>query len=144
MSEPTAELHVRLRSRIEETGRLATVVEGFGAAHELPEHVVFALSLSLDEVVTNIVSYAFDDVEDHAIDISLRLLEDLLEAEVTDHGRPFNPFDAPAPELDAPVEARPIGGLGIHLVREMMDTMDYRREAGANVLLLKKRITSAG
>ena len=140
MSDASPELTVRLTSRLEEIGRLAEAVEAFGAAHQLPDAVVFAFNLSLDEVVTNVISYAFADVQDHPIDVRLRLEGDVLEAEVTDAGQPFNPIDVPTPDLDAPIDERRIGGLGIHIVREMMDTLEYAREGDRNILRLRKRV----
>lgn len=140
MSEASAELTVRLANRLEEIERLAGAVEAFGAAHQLPDAVMFAFNLSLDEVVTNIISYAFRDVQEHPIDVRLCLIGDVLQAEVTDTGRPFNPIDVPTPDLDAPIDERRIGGLGIHIVREMMDTLEYAREGDRNVLRLRKRV----
>ena len=140
MSDASPELTVRLTSRLEEIGRLAEAVEAFGAAHQLPDAVVFAFNLSLDEVVTNVISYAFADVQDHPIDVRLRLEGDVLEAEVTDAGQPFNPIDVPTPDLDAPIDERRIGGLGVHIVREMMDTLEYAREGDRNILRLRKRV----
>lgn len=135
----SAELTVRLANRLEEIGRLATIVETFGATHGLSEGVIFALNLSLDEVVTNVISYAFADVQEHAIEVRLSLDAGILRAEVIDDGQPFNPIEVPPPDLDAPIEERRIGGLGVHIVREMMDELEYRREGGRNVLTLTKR-----
>jgi len=140
MSEASDELTVRLSNRLEEIERLAAAVEAFGAAHQLPDAVIFAFNLSLDEVVTNVISYAFTDVQEHPIDVRLQLVGDVLHAEVSDFGRPFNPIDVPTPDLDAPIEDRRIGGLGIHIVREMMDRLEYKREQDRNVLRLSKRV----
>jgi anti-sigma regulatory factor (Ser/Thr protein kinase) len=141
MSDDSGELTVRLANRLEEIGRLAAAVEAFGAAHQIPDGVVFAFNLSLDEVVTNIISYAFTDVQEHAIDVRLWLVGNVLQAEVIDSGRPFNPIDVPAPDLEAPIEERRIGGLGVHIVREMMDSLEYAREGGRNILRLSKRVS---
>ena len=65
---------------------------------------------------------------------------DELTTEVTDPGRAFNPLDVAAPDLTAPLAERSLGGLGIHLVRSLMDSVEYRRENGKNVLTLRKRI----
>jgi serine/threonine-protein kinase RsbW len=133
---------IRIASRLEDIGRLAAAVEAFGAEHQIPDPVVFAFNLALDEVVTNVISYAFTDVQEHPIDIHLQVTDGIMQAEVIDSGQPFNPMDAPAPDLDAPIEERRIGGLGIHIVREMMDSLEYRREGGRNILVLTKRATS--
>jgi anti-sigma regulatory factor (Ser/Thr protein kinase) len=140
MSEASPELTVRLASRLEEIERLAAEIEAFGAAHQLPDAVIFAFNLSLDEIVTNVISYAFTDVQEHPIDVRLCLVGDVLQAEVIDSGRPFNPIDVPAPDLDAPIDERRIGGLGVHIVREMMDSLEYAREGGRNILRLSKRV----
>jgi len=138
----SAEVTLTLTSRLNDIPRLSTAVEAFGAAHHLPDAVVFAVNLSLDEVVTNVICYAFSDAQEHPIRVRLSLDEDVLRAEVTDEGRPFNPLNVPAPDLDAPVEERRIGGLGMHIVREMMDDLEYRREGSKNVLTLGKRLTA--
>lgn len=141
MSDESTDLNVRLANRLEEIERLAAAVEAFGATHQLPDTVVFAFNLSLDEVITNVISYAFADVQEHPIDVHLSLTGDVLVAEVSDQGRPFNPIDVPTPDLDAPIEERRIGGLGVHIVREMMDTLEYAREGDRNILRLRKRVT---
>jgi anti-sigma regulatory factor (Ser/Thr protein kinase) len=74
------------------------------------------------------------------IDVRLRLDGDVLRAEVSDDGRPFDPFEVPPPNIDAPIEERRIGGLGVYLVREMMDTLEYKREHDRNILRLSKRV----
>jgi len=134
-------LTLTLTSRLTEIGRLSTAVEAFGAEHHLQDSVLFALNLSLDEVVTNIICYAFTDAQEHPITVRLSLEGNMCCAEVVDEGWPFNPLNVPTPDLDAPVDARRIGGLGMHIVREMMDELDYRREEDRNVLTLKKRLT---
>lgn len=63
-----------------------------------------------------------------------------MTAEVEDDGRPFNPLEAPEPDLAAPVEERKVGGLGIHLIRNMMDHLEYRRLQGTNLLVMKKKV----
>ena len=141
MSDENGELTVRLVNRLEEIERLAAAVEAFSARHHLPDAIAFAFNLSLDEVVTNIISYAFADVQEHPIEVRLRLEAGVVHAEVSDEGRPFNPIDVPTPDLDAPIDERRIGGLGIHIVREMMDSLEYAREGGRNILRLRKRVT---
>src|SRR5262245_44976784 len=126
------------RSEVEKLGRL---VEAFGEAHGLPPESIFSVNLALDEVVTNIIRYAYNDNgQPHPILVRLAVEEGVLAAQVEDDGRAFNPLEAPAPDIDATIEERPIGGLGIHLVRSMMDSVEYRRDDGRNVFTMKKRL----
>ena len=131
---------VRLRNKLTELEQLHQVVEDFSRQHGLSARVLSAVSHSLEEILTNIVSYAYEDSRDHQITVSLALSEGQLELQVEDDGRPFNPEHHPSPDTSVPLEDKPVGGLGIHIVRTMMDEMKYRRESGKNVLVLKKKM----
>jgi len=117
-------------------------VEDFGAAHGLPIKIVFHLTLCLDEMITNIISYGYADFDEHPIDVTIGLKEDVITIRIEDDSESFNILEAPDPELDVPLEERErsIGGMGIHLVKNMVDDINYKREDGKNVLLLTKRI----
>ncbi len=121
-------------------------VEEFGAAHALPPKVVFHLTLVLDELVTNIISYGYADFDEHPIDVSIKLDQETITIRIEDDSEPFNILEAPEPELDTPLEERdrPIGGMGIHLVKNMVQSIKYTREDNKNVLLLTKRFSTQG
>jgi anti-sigma regulatory factor (Ser/Thr protein kinase) len=94
----------------------------------------YAVRLALDELLSNIIRYAYDDQGVHPVALGLEL-EDPASLTIEDDGRPFNPLeDAPPPVLDGPVEDRPIGGLGLHLLQSLGMKLDYRRENGRNIL----------
>lgn len=133
-------LEVALRNRLSELERVGEVVESFGEAHSLPDKVVQAVALCIDEVVTNVISYAYDDQADHQITLRLSLRSGEVAAEVEDDGKPFNPLEAPPPDLTRSLEDRPIGGLGVHFLRTLMDGVEYRREQGKNLLVMKKNL----
>src|SRR5262245_15156863 len=99
-------MQVRLVNQLKEIERLAAVVESFAAAHDVSADIAYAFNLSLDEIVTNIILYAFDDAQEHQIDVQLGFVDGIMAARVEDSGRPFNPLDIPAPDLDAPIEKR--------------------------------------
>jgi serine/threonine-protein kinase RsbW len=100
---------------------------------------VFKLSLALEEAVANAIHHAFAGIpEPHRIAVELTIGADRVTALVSDNGRPFDPSAAPEPEVDLPLEQRDPGGLGIHLIRRMMDRVDYRRHDGENRLRLEK------
>ena len=137
----TASLSVTLVNDQSEVERLSRLVEAFGEAEGVSADSIFSVNLALDEVITNIIRYAHDDGgRQHPIVVRLALESGVLTAQVEDDGRAFNPLDAPPPDLNASIEERPIGGLGIHLVRTMMNSVEYRRENGRNVLIMKKML----
>ena len=136
MTDVLAVTLVNQRSEIE---RLSGFVDAFGETNHLSPDLTFAMNLALDEVLTNIILHGFDDRLEHPISVRLSLEEDGLSAQIEDDGRPFNPLDAPPVNLDAVIEDRPIGGLGIHIVRSTMDVLEYRREHDRNILMMKKK-----
>ena len=135
-------LEITLANRPAELQRLASEVERFAQNHRIPERDVQALSLALDEVVTNTISHGYDDQEAHEIRVGVTLANGRLSAEVEDDGRPFNPLTAPPPDLTSDVDERPVGGLGVHLVRSLMEQLDYHRESGKNHLIMSKRLSA--
>lgn len=134
-----------LSNRLDELPRLAEFVEAFGAASGLAPADVYKLNLVLDELVTNIVSYAYRDDGAHAVEVCLAVTGDRLCAVLSDEGVAFDPLrEAPEPPLEGELADRPIGGLGLHLVRSLMDEVNYRRVDGHNELTLVKRLSPHG
>ena len=141
--DPVPRFHRRslvLRNERREVPRLAEEVEKFGLECGLSTDDTSHVNLALDELVINVIKYAYDDRQDHLIHVTLLMDGDELTIVVEDDGRAFNPLAAPPPNLDAPIEQRPIGGLGIFLVKSIADSLDYRREGGRNILTLRKRV----
>lgn len=132
------QLSVTLAARLPEITRLAGLVEDFGTRHGLPSSVVFDLNLSLEEVLTNVISYAYDDPHERSVDVRLKVDRSQVWAEIEDEGRAFNPLEAAPPDTEAGLDERRVGGLGIHLVRSLMDSVEYRREKGRNILTMRK------
>ena len=112
----------------------------FALKNEIPDAVRQPISIVLDEMLNNIVSYAYDDEEEHEIDIQIERSGNRLVLTIKDDGVPFNPFGRGAPDTSLSVEDREIGGLGIHLVRNMMDEYLYQRHINKNVVTLVKMI----
>ena len=134
------ELHLKVETKQDELDRVSTAIEDFGLQADWPMDLVFKVNLALEEVVINVMNYGHDDGL-HEIEISLFSDENALTIEIVDDGRPFDPLhDAPRPNVTGELEDRNIGGLGIHLVRKMMDDVRYRREQGKNHLTLKTSI----
>ena len=93
-----------------------------------------------EELLNNIVSYGHRDEGDHTIEVRAELSADRLAVTITDDGSPFNPFMSAVPDLTVSLEEREPGGLGIHLVRNMMDEVSYRRRTNKNVVILVKHL----
>ena len=130
---------IQLKNNLRELERLSQIVNEFGEAHRLSPKVLYALNLSLDEILTNVIYYGYDDTNEHHIIIRISLKDEELTAAVEDDGRPFNPLEAAKPDLAKPLEERQVGGLGIHLVTNLMDTVEYKRQGNKNLLVMKKK-----
>jgi sigma-B regulation protein RsbU (phosphoserine phosphatase) len=131
-----------IKNKRDEIAVLTENVKHFFAVHKIPEQAAFQIDLSLDELLTNTISYGYQDTGEHEIVVKFVLLNETLTVEIRDDGIPFNPLEQPEPDLTRNIEERPIGGLGIHLVRKTMDAADYRREGNYNILTIKKNITA--
>jgi anti-sigma regulatory factor (Ser/Thr protein kinase) len=128
-----------LRNRLPEIARSQDELEKFAAGRCFPERPLHELQLALEEHLTNIIRYAYDDQAEHQIQVRFEFNPPELRLEVEDDGRPFNPLEHPAPDLTLPLDERPIGGLGIHMIRKSLDQVTYRRGQDRNVLVMSKR-----
>ncbi len=133
-------LFALLRNDLAELQRLNQLVTEFAEHHGLPSELVFRVTLVLEEIITNVISHGYEDEVEHEISVRLSWQDPDMKIEVEDDGRPFNPLEAPPPDIVKPLAERQVGGLGIHLVREMMDKLEYRRENDKNLLVLKTRV----
>jgi serine/threonine-protein kinase RsbW len=131
---------IRLAADVQEVERLNRLVRHFGELHEVPGRTLYAVNLALDELVTNAILYGYDSSEGQQILVRVETDGSRLVAKVEDGGREFDPLAHPMPDLNAPLEERQLGGLGVHLVRSLMDQVEYRREGTKNVLTISKRI----
>lgn len=137
-------LVIRLKNQLPEIARLAELVERFGAQHGLAGSLLLNVNLCLDELITNTISYGYDDQEEHIIAVQVALDNGALKAVVEDDARAFNPLAVGLPDLEAPVDERAVGGLGVHFVRTLMDDVRYQRTASGNRIELTKRLEPAG
>src|SRR5262249_20771236 len=119
-------LTLELRTELAELRRLRHAVADFAARRKLRSADVWAVHLALEEVVVNDMRYAYDEGTGQRIVVRLMIDGPVLVMEVEDDGRPFNPLAQPTPPLEHPLEETPIGGLGIYLVRALMDGLSYR------------------
>lgn len=134
-------LSLEIRPIIEELGTITAAVEKFGDEEQWPPGLVFQVNLVIEELGLNIMTHG-KNKELEKIEIALTAEGDSLIIEIVDNGRPFDPLkDAPEPDLDSGIGERSVGGLGVHIVRTLMDELHYRRQGGRNhVTLVKERI----
>jgi len=132
-------LQIVLKNQPREKQKVVQAMEQFGRDHQLPASIVQAADLALEEHLTNLMNYAFADNREHQIKVRFSMASHFI-IEVEDDGPPFNPLQLPAVDTTMPLERRPIGGLGIHLMRRFMDEIEYQSEGGKNILRMRKRL----
>jgi serine/threonine-protein kinase RsbW len=123
-------------------GELEAFVEAFAAQQGLAADDRARTLIVLEELLTNLLKYGYPNRRDHegVAEIALELEGNRLTIEFSDDGQPFDPSAKPAPALDQPVESRPIGGLGLHMVREIADELHYSRRDDRNIIRLTRRV----
>ena len=129
-----------LKNDIKELGKLCLILERFGDSHGFTQKAVFEINLVMEEVFTNIIQYGFTGKAEHVIHISVSFGDSAVVIRIEDDGIPFNPLKTAPPDLDCTIEERDVGGLGIHLIKQYMDDIEYQRMGELNVLTIKKNI----
>lgn len=119
---------------------LSHLIEGFCTAYELDQESKFALNVALDELVTNVISYAYPDGQPRFLDINLSMSGDQLTVEIEDDGVAFDPLAQEVPDTESELEERAIGGLGIEIVKNLMDEVTYERHEDRNILTMRRKV----
>ena len=127
-------MSVVLENNLEELSVLTQMLQAFLRPYQMPSGALYALELSLEEILVNIVSYAYDDDESHEIHFKVDVDTDMIAMKFIDDGRPFNPLAAEKEATRAPLSENGDGGLGINFVRQMRDMMEYQRKEDRNIL----------
>lgn len=136
-------LALRMRADLDEFAKLQQIIGKFAETQSWSAELVYQIELVLEEICVNVVNYGFDaaETETHEMEVLVDSASDSVTIEVADNGRAFDPLhEAPEPDLDASVDERRVGGLGVFLVKTLMDDLAYRRENGRNRLTASKRI----
>ena len=136
--DSSAKLELTIDTDLAELSRIADEIEEHGKANNWPNEWLFNVNLSLDELVTNVINYGYAEGETTKnIQLTLKVVNGSLWVVLVDDGIEFDPFsDAPAPDTDAPLEERQIGGLGIFFVKSLVNETDYTRKDGKNYTTL--------
>jgi len=129
----------KVTNELPEISRLADRIDVFCHERNIHGRVAYRFNLVLDEVLTNIISYGFPKGGRHEIEVKVVYDGRSLTASISDDGAAFDPLSQAAPDIHAGIEGRKIGGLGIHLLRKLTDSVDYRRADGRNQLTFQMR-----
>ena len=130
--------HLTLHNDIAQIALLPEFVEKVTAQAKLDDETIMNLNLALEEVVANVISYAYPEGTDGLVDIDASDVDHKITFVITDSGKAFDPTAKEDVDINADVNERPIGGLGIHLVRTIMDTVTYERKGEQNILTITK------
>lgn len=129
---------IELSNQIENVQKAIQRFEEFSLTNHIPMAISMKISIVLDELLANVVNYAFDDNAEHEIYVEFKVSGDKLIIVIEDDGKPFNPFSQNPPDTKLSINERAIGGLGIHLVKNLMDECIYSRTSNRNVVTLTK------
>ena len=136
-------ISLTLRNDLCELDALGDRIDDFARAEGLPPKAIFKIKFSMEEVFVNIVSYGFPgDEAEHGILFELTHDAGALTVRIVDNGIPFNPLEVDPPDLDAPLDERPVGGLGLHLTKSLMDEITYERQGDQNILIMRKHLAA--
>jgi anti-sigma regulatory factor (Ser/Thr protein kinase) len=133
-------LSLVLANNTAEILRLVEAVDAFTQAQGVPPDAAYAITLCLDEMAANSIRHAYGQDKEGEVFVELVIRDHELLGTVIDHGPPFNPLEAEAPNLELPIDDRGVGGLGIHIVRTMMDEVTYARTDDRNVVMIRKTL----
>lgn len=121
-------------------GEVSAAFETFAETNGIPEGVRRSVNVAVDELLANALSHGRTGRDPCSVTVEVELDNERLIVTLTDDGPPFDPFKQAAPDTTLSVDERQIGGLGVHLVRELMDEVSYQRRDGHNVVILVKQL----
>ena len=136
----TQEYKFELKNELSELKSLNQHLNNWGGAIGLADDSIARINICLDELFTNIVSYGFDDDQEHMIIFTLNGDSSFVVINIEDDAKPFNPLEKVDPDFPENVEEAKIGGLGILIIRKLMDNVTYERSQDKNKLTMKKNI----
>ena len=136
----TAELMLDLHADMADLGKADEAVTGMAHRMGWSDDVLFQLRLVLEEIMINVISHGSGDGRVARVRVNLRQDGDVLRLELSDDGTAFDPLSLPPPDISLDIEDTPIGGLGVHLIRTLMDSVSYRRDGDWNRLLVTKAL----
>lgn len=134
------QLIIRIKNEFSELEKVVQRFDFFSKQNRLPIKIKNAVELVLDEIINNIITYGYDDQKKHDIDIKIFIKNEMLNLQIEDDARQFNPLSYTEPDTKNSIEEREIGGLGLHFLKNMMDETIYKYDNKKNILIMRKQI----
>ena len=133
--------NVQFTAKFEYLDEIRDFVGNIARDGDFSDKDIYNIQLATDEAASNIIEHAYQGVSDGILELSCGMLDDTIKIVLTDHGEPFDPGSIPMPDLKADLSERKIGGLGIFLMRKLMDEVRYEShpEKNSNTLTMTKR-----
>ena len=139
-TEAAHSLNIRIPNEQSAIAQATEKFQAFAEEHGVPTQDIMRVNLAFDEILSNIISYGYEDDATHEIAIGVDVTPGQLVVSIEDDGLPFNPLARKEPDTSLSIEDRAIGGLGIHLVKNVMDEATYHRRQNGNCLVLSKNL----
>ncbi len=133
----TAELRLTIRNELGELARVNELTVSLLERSGVADRKAFLTRLALEELLSNVIRHGYDDPGAHEISVCLRVVDGSVELEIADDGKAFDPRSAPQVDVLTPLGDRPVGGLGLHLLRRMIGDIRYERDGGQNRVRLR-------
>ena len=131
---------VRITNQRDQIDNVRKFFDDYSKENKLTEKTVHDIQMALDELLTNIVNYGYEDSDEHKIDVRFGINDDAVRVEIIDDSKPYNILEQESPDISLSVEDKPIGGLGIFLIKKLMSNVDYYTKEGKNHLVMTKEL----
>ena len=131
---------ITILNRIEQIEEIASALEILSVEWNIPMNIMLSMNLVLEELVTNVIFYGYNDKAEHKIIIGFSFDGNIFQMKIEDDAIEFDPLQAADPNIDESIENRKIGGLGIYFVKQFTDSIKYERIENKNILRLSKNI----
>ena len=131
---------VRITNQRDQIDNVRKFFDDYSKENKLTEKTVHDIQMALDELLTNIVNYGYEDSDEHQIDVHFGINNNAVNVEIVDDSKPYNILEQENPDISLSVDDKPIGGLGIFLIKKLMSNVDYYTENGKNHLVMTKEL----
>ena len=131
---------VQINNQRNQIDTVRKLFDDYSKENKLTEKTSHDIQMALDELLTNIVSYGYEDTDEHWIDVHFGVDDGVLKVEIVDDSKPYNILERDDPDISLSMEDKPIGGLGVFLIKKLMSNVDYYTKEGKNHLVMTKEL----